>query len=469
MKTIRQQLTWKLLLGFGLLLGAGGAAVYFCARASLLAQFDAALRAKAQALTTLTEQDGSRLKIEFSDEQMPAFEKGGSDFFELWRADEKIVERSRSLGEAHLPFRPGAGFLPLFWNLALPGDRPGRALGLRFRPQNANSRRGAAPLEAVLVVASERQGLDHTLATLGLVLGGSGLLLLAATALVVPRVLGRELKPLRMLADHAARISAASLSARFPTEGLPGELAPIVVRLNELLARLQDSFERERRFSSDAAHEFRTPVAELRSLAELALKMPEARPAAADQEVLAIALHLESVLTRLLDVARREQGQMPAVFEPIDVAEVVASVCRPLQAKAAARQLAFQISAPATLRIQSDPALLRSILANVVDNAVEYAASPGVIQIQSQAENGDFEMSVTNPVEHLSREDLDHLFDRFWRKDPARASAEHAGLGLALAQAFAQSLGCTLKASLPTCTRLTLTLSGPIQPGGSSS
>ena len=97
--------------------------------------------------------------------------------------------------------------------------------------------------------------------------------------LVVPRVLRRELKPLQALAAEAAGIDAARLSARFATEGLPGELAPIAARLNELLARLEDSFERERRFSSDVAHEFRTPVAELRSLAELAIKLPDTRAA----------------------------------------------------------------------------------------------------------------------------------------------------------------------------------------------
>jgi len=71
-------------------------------------------------------------------------------------------------------------------------------------------------------------------------------------------------------------------------------------RLNELLARLEESFERERRFSSAVAHEFRTPVAELRSLAELAIKLPDTRGAQTDHDVLSIALHLESVLTRLL-------------------------------------------------------------------------------------------------------------------------------------------------------------------------
>jgi signal transduction histidine kinase len=83
------------------------------------------------------------------------------------------------------------------------------------------------------------------------------------------------LSPLNQLANQAASITADSLATRFPTEIWPGELTPISSRLNDLLERLEQSFERERRFSADLAHELRTPIAELRSLAELALKWPE--------------------------------------------------------------------------------------------------------------------------------------------------------------------------------------------------
>ena len=212
MKTIRRQLTRKLLLTVGLLIGAGGLGVYFCARTALLAQFDNALRAKAQAITTLTEQKGRRLEIEFSDEHMRGFEAGGRDFFELWQADGKPVERSRSLRDAHLPLRYGTLEAPLSWNFSLPNGQRSRAVGLKFRPQNADDQTlDAAPAEAILVVASLRRDLDRTLATLQLVLAGSGLLLLGATALVVPRVLRRELTPLQRLADEGScrRIASA--------------------------------------------------------------------------------------------------------------------------------------------------------------------------------------------------------------------------------------------------------------------
>ena len=95
MKTICQQLTRKLLLTLSLLIGAGSLGVFLCARTALLSQFDAALRAKAQAISMLTEQKGSRLKIENSDEDMRAFEAGGRDFFELWQTEGAPSEHSR--------------------------------------------------------------------------------------------------------------------------------------------------------------------------------------------------------------------------------------------------------------------------------------------------------------------------------------------------------------------------------------
>ncbi|MBI4324512.1 MAG: sensor histidine kinase N-terminal domain-containing protein [Chloroflexi bacterium] len=460
MTTIRQQLTRKLQLTVGLLLGAGGLGVYLCARTALLAQFDAALRAKAQAITTLTERKGSLLEIEFSDEHMRGFEAGGRDFFELWQAGEKPVERSRSLRDAHLPLRHGTPEAPLTWNLTLPNGRPGRAVGLKFRPQDSDDQpQEAAPADAILVVACLRHDLDRTLATLQLVLAGSGLLLLMATALVVPRVLRRELTPLQRLAAEAGRIDATSLSARFPTEGLRGELAPITARLNELLARLEDSFERERRFSSDVAHEFRTPVAELRSLAELAIKLPDARATDADHQTLAVALHLEAMLNHLLALARGEQGDLSSQGERVALAPLVQDVCEQFKAKAAARQLTFNRCIPPAASADTDPALLRSILTNLVDNAVEYAPLGGTVNVEASADEGLFTLRVVNTVEHLEERDLPHLFERFWRKDAARSPDGHTGLGLSLARVFAQLLGCELAASFAGPGRLALTLS----------
>ncbi len=459
MTTIRQQLTRKLLLSLGLLIGGGGFAVYFCARTALLAQFDAALRAKSQAITTLVEQRGGRLKMEYSVAELRGYETGGDDFLEVWQTENQPFERSRSLRDGHLPLHYGTPDAPRIWNLTLPNGQPGRAVGLKFRPRVDGERRNdARPTEAFVVVATERHDLDHTLATLRVVLAGSGLLLLGATIWIVPRVLRRELTPLQRLAGEAARIDATSLSARFPTAGLPGELAPITGRLNELLARLEDAFERERSFSSDVAHELRTPVAELRCLAELAIKLPDTRSEHTYHETLAIALHLESMLQHLLALARGERGELATQPERVALVPLVRDVCGRFEARAAARQLDLNCRADGAVMVDTDPALLRSIVTNLIENAVEYAPCGGTVDVEIREDAGRFTLRVVNAAGDLAQRDIACLFDRFWRKDAARAPDGHTGLGLSLARVFAQAIGCDLTACLTGSARLALTL-----------
>ena len=327
MRTIRQQLTRKLLLGFALVLGLGGFGVYLCTRAALLDQFDQILRAKANTIASATEQHGSRINVELAEQFLSEYDEGiAVHFFQLRRADGATLRRSKSLGQADLPTLEGHSKRPLFWNLKLPTGHAGRAMSFTFRPQLARQSSSVEPAELTLVVASAREELDETLAVLAAVLAGCGILLLGATAWIVPRLLRRELTPLNQLADQTGRIHASSLSIRFPTDSVPRELQPISQRLNDLLSRLEQSFERERRFSADLAHELRTPIAELRALADLALKWPESRPAEMDRDTLAIALQMEGIVTRLLALLRSERGQLVPDRQSVLVAPLVRDV-----------------------------------------------------------------------------------------------------------------------------------------------
>ena len=463
MSTLRTALTRRLLLAIVAMLSAAGAAVFLLARSYLTDQFDAALLAKAQALSALVEQEGGEIEMEFSDGMLDGFAApNGPHFYQVWQADGATFRRSRSLGTHDLPQRRGTQAAPLLWNLPLPDGQPGRAAGIRFNPHFPdNLPPDSTATEVVLVLAGARSDLDRTLRTLLLLLIGCGAALLAVTALVVPRVLRRGLTPLQDLADEAARIDAGSLTARFPDRNLPGELVPITARLNELLARLEVSFDRERRFSADVAHELRTPVAELRSMAELAVKLPDARASNADEETLSIALHLESILTRLLALTRAGQGAQPVESESVSLAKLAEEVCAAHRADAAARSLTFHCRTETAVEFASDPVLLRSIVNNLVENAVTYTPPGGTVEVTTGP--APVLICVSNTVSGLTNGDLPHLFERFWRKDAARAGDGHAGLGLALARAFAHSLGCGLTAAFEEDGRLTLTLRASIR------
>ncbi len=447
MKSLRRQLTRELLISLALLLGLALLALYAAIWVELNRAFNSTLEARALGISALVEQEGGQLTVDFSEKIMRGFtsEKKARYYFELHGQSGNLVARSTSLGNNRLEAPNGpAGEKPEFWNLTFPNGRPGRAVRFSFHPKPAQEKSPEAPVTAALIVGVDREDLDEVLGGLFAAVAGCGVLLLAGVFFVVPRVLRRGLAPVEQLSEQVARIDANSLTARFDATGLPGELRPIGDRLNDLVARLQTSFERERRFSADLAHELRTPLAELRSLAECALKWPATRDAATDRDTLAIAMRMEALVTRLLTLARGERGQLAAQPEPVELASFVGAAWQPFAERAAARSLRvrFQISSG---EVSADPVLFRSILANLFDNAVDYTPAEGEITVERQPAGA---LRVANSAGDLSAADVARLFDRFWRKEAARSGGLHAGLGLNLARTFATAMGWRLEASL---------------------
>ena len=242
---------------------------------------------------------------------------------------------------------------------------------------------------------------------------------------------------------------------------MPAELLPIGQRLNDLLARLDASFARERRFSADVAHELRTPIAELRALAEVALKWPDDLAAArsALQDALAVALQMESIATGLLALARCEGGLLPVRPEAVPLDSLVDEIWQPLADQARVKKLSVRRGVPDGASWHTDPIALRVIVSNLLTNAVEYTPSAGEVRLRFEGSTGSERLLISNTTDHLRSEDLPYLFDRFWRKDASRTSSVHCGLGLALAKAYAESLGLSLRAGMAGPSELTLELS----------
>jgi len=435
----------------GLLWAGGAAALYLAMRAGLVAEFDRALEAQARALAALTSEEDGRYEMDFDATLMPSFSKGAHpDSFQLWLPDGTPWQSRPAAEGGRLPQLAGALDRPQFANLTLPDGRPGRAVGLRFVPPAEDApEAGAQPRPALaLVVARHRAELDDRLrllaTTLLLVGGGTA----AAAACVVPFLVGRGLRPLSSLAARTAAIDASALGVRFDTSLLPAELLPIATRLNELLERLQASFDRERRFSADVAHELRTPIAELRSVAEVALKWPDDPPATsrALHDALEIALQMEAITASLLALARCEAGLQEVARTPVSVAEQVEASWRPLAEKAGQKGLTVSFHVPEQARCAADPSLLQLVLTNLMTNAVEYAPREGAIECRAEVMDGHCLLTVSNTVRDLTPSDIPQLFERFWRKDAARTSGAGSGLGLALALAYARAMRMEIKA-----------------------
>jgi two-component system sensor histidine kinase QseC len=460
MISIRRQLTRELLLAALTLGGAGFLALYLAARSAVVRQFDAALQAKALAVSTLTEPGPDGVRVRFTDRFLRGFDdRRPRDFFEIWDAENQPVARSESLGARDLaPPPPRLPRTPVRWNLTLPNGRPGRAIGFSFQPKTPGA--AAAGPEIRLIVASDRTELDETLWQWIALASASSIVIGGATGWLLPRVLRRGLQPLDRLGEQAAAIDAASLATRFQVGALPRELLPIAGRLNELLARIQQSFERERRFAADLAHELRTPLAELRSQAECALKWPESRDPAADRETLAIATQMELMVAHMLTLARGEQRLITPQRTVVALDRLVRDHLAKLADRAARRGLTVRADFP-PLEAAADPVLLRSILGNLLENAVDYAAAGGIVEVQADRTADLIRLRVANTTAEIEPADLPRMFERFWRKEAARSGGQHVGLGLALARTFAEAMHGTLTADLPAAAWLVVTLAWP--------
>jgi signal transduction histidine kinase len=461
MRSIGRHLTLRLLGALLALAAAAGAFLFLYVRSHLTAEFDRSLGAEARTVASLAVRDNGKLEFNPSETDLAEFRPGRhASYYELWKADGTVVARSPSVRRGHLPEVAAPTSGPLYQNITLPNGRRGRVVFYRFMPRSEDDeesarKRPASALPALpaplfLTVAQDRHEIDQTLRVLASSLVVAALVLAATTTLVVLLTVRTGLRPLHQLGAEADAIEAQSLHARFSTERLPLELQPIGRRLNQLLARLDEAFTRERRFTADVAHELRTPIAELKSLSEVAIKWPD--QAAAGQgygDALDIANHMEALVSTLLAIARSEAGAQPVKMASVDLCDLLRDTWKRQEVAAKARHLDVRWDLPLSATIRSDRTMVLSLLGNLLANAVAYSLEGGSIDCRISPEDGQMALSISNSCNGLVPDDLPRLFDPFWRKDPARSGGLHCGLGLSLVAAYAAALGAVIRAELP--------------------
>ncbi len=450
MKSIRRRLMVWLLAGLAILWIAASAGVYHSVGHSLIKSLDAELAMDARIVRFAARGDdggprGGRLQA-----RMPAYhEPGSGDFFQMWNEGGTVIERSASLESMSLAFPTKRDSEPHFETSTLEDGRRIRTMsfqvsaGGRGKGKRPGNRDGTGLTITMLAkeLGPVQQSLSSLLGGLALV----GLMAAGGSVLLVTTSLNRGLKPLRELGSQSETIDASSLSARFEATGAPPELQPIYARLNALLERLEASFERERRFSANLAHEMRTPLAELKVICEVALKWPQKAGPETHQEALEVVCQLESMIERLFLLARLESGHSKIESKPVEIGELINQCWAPFAEVAAGKsiQVAFQ-PAQSSLVWQTDPDMLQHIFQNLFSNAAEYTPKEGWIEIAILS-NG---VQVSNSDPGFQIEEVHRLFERYWRANPTQAGPNHAGLGLSLASSCAGALGLRLSANL---------------------
>lgn len=412
----------------------------------LVRAFDSGLQSNAESLATLVEYDAAegRIELEFSDEVMTRFSRRKPpDLFVVFGPEGRLLESSRSLPEVPDWVRPSDA--PFFREF----EHEGLAYRGLILPSLAESgdeegwEGPRVPIHVFFATCSEplNQRLADSRAALALAAGT----FLLVSAAGVWWAGGRGLAAVADFARQARRINEHNLQERFDPSTVPAELQPLAQDFNGVLQRLEDAFGRERRFSGDAAHELRTPVASLKAGIQAALLHENDAASARGvlQDLLADTERLESLCEALLDLARAEShlggAEVMGADEFRDAVREAVAALRDQTPGNLALEEHCEGGAPS---VRASHATVGRIVSNLVGNAIRHAGEGSEITVRVAVSAGSALLAVEDDGRGIPEAARAKLFERFFRVEGHRArTTGGAGLGLSICRALARKHG----------------------------
>ena len=443
-----RSICWTLSGWFGLLLAivllTFGTVLYLRATDALRAGVDDALESRGRAILAALEWDETDgWELDLTDEYL----RGVAE--EIWFdiRDEAGV-RIRHGGRPAEPGGRGPGFHDVanHRELVLPGPR---GTSLRIGRSIGPERRTARTL--LLAVAFGGLAL--------LVMGVWGSWLLA----------NRSLRPVQRMSRVAAGLSHEDLSGRIDLDALPAELLGLGHTLNETFARLEAAFERQARFTADASHELRTPVAVIRAQAESMLvhERTSEEYRTALEACLRAAVRMSAVVDGLLVLARLDAGGQEVSREPVDLRSVVEDAVALARDDAEKHDINLRCTIE-PVDVRGDETLLAEVVSNLLTNAIRYNRPGGHVEVTLAARNGSAVLEVADDGIGIPAHALPQLFERFYRVDPARSGARGgSGLGLAITRWIVDGHGGRIDVDSREEVGSTFTVTLPIRPPAS--
>jgi len=436
---IRARLTLISAALMAVVLTVSGVFLYLRLRSDLLEAVDAGLRSRAEDLVT-------------SLRQSPAVLEEGGGLIDPGDAFAQVL----GPGAVVIQSSPGLRTAPLLTAAEVAGLRGPRVLerDAQTVDETVQARLLAVrvPEGRVLVVGASLDDQHEALARLATLMAIGGPLVLMLAGGVGWVVAGAALRPVERMRIQAAVISASEPGRRLPPAGTGDEVARLGETLNEMLDRLEQALQRERRFVDEASHELRTPLANLRVELDLALRRARSvdeleaalRSAAEETEQLA------RLAEDLLVLARADRGRVPVRREEVDVAELIGGEVDAFVARARQAGVTIEARVPTGLRASVDPLRMRQAVGNLLDNALRSTPPGGTVTIEVVHLDGSLSLEVRDTGEGFPAAFLRNAFEPFARPDPSgsRPSGdEGSGLGLAIVRAVAEAHGGTVRAT----------------------
>jgi len=340
-----------------------------------------------------------------------------------------------------------------FANLRGLTSNPGRACsalsmghGFRFCGVGLQSASGNFVIVTAKSLFEEKETLEQVQTAFGiaipiaLVLASLGGFLLAK----------RSLAPVAEMGDRAARSSANDLHERLPVKSEQDEVGRLAMTINDLLSRLDLSFEQQRRFMADASHELRTPLSSVLGEAEVALSRPHRNEEEYRQCLNAVyneGTRMSKIVADLLSLARADSRQYPVNQTDCSLGPLIEECVRALKHLAEKRGVALSFATPATeIVVKGDAELLRRLFMNLFDNAIKYTMSGGTVRAELSQDQSECIFTVHDTGRGIAVEAQPHIFERFYREDKVRqrnfdSEGSGAGLGLSISQWIANLHG----------------------------
>ncbi|NBE99542.1 HAMP domain-containing histidine kinase [Nonomuraea sp. KC401] len=390
-----------------------------------------------------------------------------------WRRDRETSDRPIAIESDAIVLvkEPGAMFEPMLTDRDVDmKPKPILQAAPGAEPYNAPAIRGDGEwrvLESMvrkrtLVVAVDLEEVDAITRRLVLIelLGGGGILLILAVVGIT--IVRRSMRPLAQIERTAEAIAAGELGRRVPDGDPRTEVGRLARSLNGMLAQIEAAFAarsdseaaarrsevRMREFVGDASHELRTPLTSIRGFAEYARQNPGADPTELMQRVEKAAGRMSLLVDDLLLLARVDQ-QRPLKMRPVDMLALAADAVHDARILAPDRTVKLDVVGGAALIVSGDEVRLRQIISNLVTNAIIHTEPGTPITVRAGAGAGTLFLEVVDSGPGLTPDQLDRVFERFYRADSARSrrrSGEDrgSGLGLAIVQALVAAHGGTV-------------------------
>lgn len=256
---------------------------------------------------------------------------------------------------------------------------------------------------------------------------------------------GHAMRPLSRLAEEVGSQDVGRLE-RIAAHRVPIEAKPLIDALNELFDRLQRAFENERRFTADAAHELRTPLAALKTYAQVASREPDhEKSQRALSKVIQGVDRATHLVQQLLTLARIDPTRWEPHETPIDLAELASERLAAMSGQAIEKEIEISLSSGGREDVKGDRAMLDILITNLLGNAIKYTPMHGAIEVNVQGGDHDVVLSISDSGEGIPEQDRSQVFERFYRRERERGSTPGCGLGLSIVHRIVEIMGAEIR------------------------